>query len=68
MKPQLLVEVFKSPEGIITVTTDYGGGGTRLCGIKLVASGSKKIAEFYLDQPAVDAIVDDFSIAVQESQ
>lgn len=46
----------------ITATTDNGGGGgTRLCGIKLHASGSHKVAEFYLDERAVQAIAEDFA-------
>lgn len=61
MTARLLIEVFQSPTGAITVTTDYGGCGTRLCGIKLNGSGSEKIAEFYLDGAAVASIVEDFA-------
>ena len=58
---KLLVEVFRTPSGVVTVTTDRGdGGGTRLCGVKLAGSGATKVAEFYLDEEAVNAIVEDF--------
>ena len=58
---RLKIEVFKTPGGVVTVTTDRGdGGGSRLCGVKLPGSGSKKVAEFWLDERMVNAIVEDF--------
>ena len=58
---RLKIEVFKTPGGVVTVTTDRGDGlGSRLCGVKLPGSGSKKVAEFWLDERMVNAIVEDF--------
>lgn len=68
MTRKLKLEVFVTRNGIVTVTTDMGGGsGTRLCGIKLYASGSRKVAEFYLDESAVEAIVEDFGALPKEN-
>lgn len=62
MTARLKCEVFRTPSGIVTVTTDNGnGGGTRLCGVKLVGSGSKKVAEFWLDQQAVEGLVEEMA-------
>lgn len=66
-EPTLLCEVFRTPNGIVTVTTDVGtGSGTRLCGVKLTASGSVKIAEFRLNAGAVEAINEDFAMVEEE--
>lgn len=60
-RKRLKIEVFKSPSGVITATTYLApGAGTRLCGIKLHGSGSTKVAEFWVDEEAVNAIVEDF--------
>jgi hypothetical protein len=61
----LLFEVYRNASGIVTVTTEHGGLGTRLCGIKLPGSGSTKVAEFRLDRAAIDSIVEDFESAEQ---
>lgn len=60
-KPRILIEVWVTESGIVTVCTNTGSGGTRLCGIKLHASGSTKVAEFWLDREAVDALCEDFA-------
>ena len=63
---RLKLEVFRAPSGVVTVTTDRGdGGGVRLCGVKLLASGSRKVAEFYLDREAVRSIVEEFAEVVR---
>jgi len=58
---RLLLRVYQTQGGVITVITErWDGGGTRLCGVKLMGSGSRLIAEFFLDRDAVQALVEDF--------
>ncbi|MBK8100532.1 MAG: hypothetical protein IPK26_25855 [Planctomycetes bacterium] len=57
----ILFEVYRTRSGVVTVTTDRGdGSGSRLCGVKLVGSGSKKVAEFRLDRRGAEAILEEF--------
>lgn len=66
--PTVKLEVFRSPSGIITVCTHEGGGGTRLSGVKLLGSGSAKIAEFLLNEGAVGEIVEALQRAKESYQ
>lgn len=60
--PRIKCEVWQTPGGVVTVTTDNrDGSGMRLCGIKLTGSGSRFIAEFYLDDEAVAALSEDMA-------
>lgn len=60
--PTIKLEVWRNASGIVTVTTDdFDGGGSRLCGVKLVGSGSRLVAEFRLNRTAVDALSEELA-------
>jgi len=48
---------------MLTVYSDSGGSGTRLCGPKALPGDTTVIATFYLDRNAVEAIAQDFEDA-----
>lgn len=63
----ILLEVFCSSSGVITVISNSPIGGTRLCGTKLFAGNSRKIADFWLTREAVTALADDLAM-IEESE
>lgn len=66
-EPRIRVDVFRwrKPANLVTVTTDHNGGGTRVCGPRMLPGDASLLVSFYLDRKAIDALSDDLESVIE---